>query len=220
MVSILRPGGYVLIEVSDFDFNMGALDYSAIWEEHVNYFSRSSLRRLLNQHKISVISEETANFSGQALIMIGQLGETLLPSSTIEYNDDQRSLVRSYGNRWASFCHHLRQFLLSFKKQGKKIAMYGAGNRACALINFVDLKSYLEFVVDDQKEKQGKFMPGSRLPILPPEALEARLIDLCLLAVNTENESKVISQHHQLGERQFVSLLPPSPLLPPFWKSL
>jgi hypothetical protein len=65
-------------------------------------------------------------------------------------------------------------------------------------------------------------MPGSRLPVLPGDALRERAINLCLLAVNAENEEKVISKHRTYLEQggQFVSVHPPSHRLPPFWSKV
>ena len=102
------------------------------------------------------------------------------------------------------------------------MAVYGAGARVNSLINFVGLGSYIEFIVDDQLEKQGLYVPGSNLPILSGDALEKYSIDLCLLAVNTESDEKAISKHPEFIKQggKFESVLPPSELLPHFWKCL
>ncbi len=78
----------------------------------------------------------------------------------------------------------------------------------------------MDCIVDDQLEKQGKIVPGSKLPIVPSVELEKRSIDLCLLGVNTECEDKVIAKHPGYVKRggKFVSVLPPSDRLPEFWK--
>jgi hypothetical protein len=90
------------------------------------------------------------------------------------------------------------------------------------LINYCGLAPHLECVLDDQVEKQGKFMPGSRLPVLAGDALGGEGIDLCLLAVNAENESAVIARRTDFvaGGGEFASFHPPSPRLPAFWKSV
>ena len=97
--------------------------------------------------------------------------------------------------------------------------MYGAGCRSNTLINFCELRPHLECVLDDQVEKQGKFMPGSRLPVVPGDVLTADGIDLCLLAVNAENEESVMARRAEFlaGGGEFASIHPPSPRLPEFW---
>ena len=89
------------------------------------------------------------------------------------------------------------------------------------MINFAGLSPYLEFCADDQVEKQNKFMAGSRLQVLPSKALEEHSIDLCLLAVNAENEGTVMAKHKEYCERggRFASVHPPSERLLPFWQN-
>ena len=114
------------------------------------------------------------------------------------------------------------RYLSVHQNAGGKVAVYGAGCRACSLVNFAGLAPYVEFVVDDQIERQGKYMPGSRLRIGPSEILENGTVDLCLLGVNAENESRVISRHQdylQNGGR-FASIHPPSERLLPVWSRI
>jgi hypothetical protein len=127
-----------------------------------------------------------------------------------------------YRERWPVFRNALIQYLRQHKEKGGKVAAYGAGARFCSLVNFLNLGPYIEFIVDDQPEKQGKYMPGSKLPILPGNALEEHSIDLCLLAVNAESEDKVIAKHPEFQKRggEFVSVLPPSDRLPHFWRQI
>ena len=76
--------------------------------------------------------------------------------------------------------------------------------------------------VDDQPQKQGKYMPGSGLPVLSSDALREGSVNLCLLAVNAENEEKVVGKHQAYLEQggEFVSVHPPSGRLPAFWTPL
>jgi hypothetical protein len=97
--------------------------------------------------------------------------------------------------------------------------VYGAGSRTFCLINFTGVAPFIDVILDDQAEKQHKYMPGGGIPILPGEELYSRNIAVCLLAVNEENEEKVIRKHErwtQSGGR-FCSILPPSSRLPLMW---
>lgn len=224
MCALLSPSGYVLIEVPNFDFSLAAPDYSAIWEEHVNYFTLETLSLFLAGAGIQVIHSETVLFSGQGLIVLGKYVEAPPAIPSHGYLEELQAKALAYRDRWPVF---RAAFIGYLRKQQKgsgngKVAVYGAGCRACSLINFAGLSPYLEFVVDDQPEKQGKCLPGSRLPILPGEALEKHSVDLCLLAVNAENEEKVIARHQVYQEKggRFASVLPPSDRLLPFWGSI
>lgn len=219
MSLILAKRGFVLIEVPNGTLTLTAPDYS-LWEEHVNYFTMDTLLEFLALGGIRVTHSETVLFSGQALIVVGEHSSSLLPTPAT-YLNEIRAQAIAYRDQWPEFRNRFIDYLRRYKEAGGRVAIYGAGARCCSLINFIGLGPFVEFVVDDQPEKQGKYMPGSHLPIVPGDELERRSINLCLLAVNTENEDKVLSKHPSLQEAnsQFASILPPSDRLLPIWKA-
>lgn len=221
MQEVLSPGAFVIFEVPDFSLNLDFLDYT-LWEEHVNYFTIETLQRFLENCGIQLIHNETFIFSGTALIALGKYNGRCLKSCDYPYLNKLREKVVKYSKHWPIFRESFIQYLRSSKKNGRKIASYGAGARSCSFINYLGLSAYIDFVLDDQPEKQGKFMPGSKLPILPGNTLEEQPVDLCLLGVNAECEDKVIAKHSDFVKRggTFVSILPPSKYLPDFWKEL
>jgi SAM-dependent methyltransferase len=218
LTQTLVPGGHVVIEVPDFACNLETLDYG-LWEEHVNYFTSAALHRFFAGLGIEVVHEETILFSGRTLVMVGRRVEGAAPS--VPTPADLLTSMARYLERWPVFRDALRDWLRQRAARGR-VAIYGAGNRASSLVNFSDTAEWIEFFVDDQTEKQGLFMPGSRLPILPSDSLHSAEIDLCLLAVNAEIETKVMARHESLVERggEFFSILPPSDRLPLFWSKL
>jgi len=215
---MLRPGAHVLVEVPNFGFNQDAPDYSAIWEEHVNHFTLATLTRFLADTGVEVLHNETAVFSGDILIALGRYTGSKVNAAAP--SAELRTKAFAYRDRWPGFGAAFHQYLAGERAAGQKIAVYGAGCRSCCLINYAGLRPHLAFAVDDQPEKLGRFMPGSRLPVRPSDALLQEGIGLCLLAVNAENEEKVISRHQEFVARggRFVSMHPPSPRLPAFWK--
>ncbi len=221
MRAMLRPGARVLAEVPDFGFNQTAPDYSAIWEEHVNHFTADTLTRFLNDVGVEVTGVETAIFSGQILIAFGRYtGQRIAPRPAAVAESREKALA--YRDRWPKFRAALHTYLDAEAQGGRKIALYGAGCRSSCLINYTGTAGHFAFAVDDQPEKQGKFMPGSRLAVRPSDALLQDNVGLCLLAVNAENEEKVIARHAEFLRRggRFASIHPPSPRLPAFWKQV
>jgi 2-polyprenyl-3-methyl-5-hydroxy-6-metoxy-1,4-benzoquinol methylase len=213
----LAPGGSVVIEVPDFLCNLENLDYT-LWEEHPNYFTLETLSNYLSLIGIRLRHHETTLFSGRTLIVIGEyVGSD--STDLIRPSNDRQQLVRSYQERWPEFTATFANMLKTHRDAGDKIAIYGAGARLCSLINFTDVGSYIECIVDDQKEKQSLYMPGAKLPIVPSDNLGKRDIKICLLAVNTESEDTVINKHSDYVNKGgvFYSVLPPSDRLPPFW---
>lgn len=233
---IITPGTLVLIEVPDFSVNLSTRDY-ALWEEHVNYFTRETLHQFLDMIGVKEIHYERFLFSGVGQVVLGRAESFAQVKSLFDnqpenarikdtqgdafsqQQDGLMKLIKEYAEDWEPFKKAMSDYFSLLVTQGKKIALYGAGNRTANFVNFIGLAKYIEFVVDDQLEKQGLFMPGSNLEILPSDALHASKIDVCFLGVNTENENKVIERHHAVsnGGIQFYSILPPSEHLIPFW---
>ena len=211
MISVehcLKDGGIFVIEIPDSSWNFEYMDYS-LWEEHVNYFTLSSLNNLLKKYDFGIIHHETTLFSGKALTVFAEKKSNIIG---FEYDLDNNNRWLFYGENWEIFKKKMCELILS----KNKVAIYGCGARSNTLVNFLGLENALCYI-DDQKEKQGFFVPGSKLEILPWD--DSWSNGYFLLGVNTENEMKVI-QNKTLNERQFLSILPPSRFLPDFWKDM
>lgn len=213
--ALLSPGGYIIIEVPDFSLNLAAPDYT-IWEEHLNYFTPETLGAFLEASGFEIIHRETVLFSGRAMIAIGRYGGKGSGVPVYQCPLPLSEEVLAYQHSWPLFRRAFRDYLASQRVKAGAICLYGAGSRASSLINFTGIAPYIDFVADDQPEKQGKYMPGSRLPILPSSALEKERPGLCLLAVNAECEEKVVKRHPDF-KGSFLSVLPPSEKLAPLW---
>ncbi len=215
---LLADNGYILIEVPNFKRCLESYNY-ALWEEHVNYFTMETMKWYLAQIGIKAVQEDIIVFSGEALFVIGRKTKDVKPDT--KYLESLLSLNQQYADRWSSFKDNFLQYLKTEKEKGKKIAVYGAGSSTFCLLNFLEVGGYVDLILDDQKEKQNLFTPGCKIPIVSGVELYSSNIDICFLAVNVENEHKVIGKHQKWvdGGGQFWSLIPPSDLLPPFWKS-
>ena len=221
MRAVLNDQALVLIEVPYFNCNLLWSDYS-IWEEHVNYFTENTLRNFFEMANIEVLHQDVTLFSGETLIFYGRYHENSLKyKNRYLSNDNEIELIEHYSNCADNFISDMESFLLDFKsEEGKKIALYGAGARATSFLNFLNLAKHIDFVLDDQVEKQDKFLPGESIPIISGKEINSRNIGLVLLGVNTEIEDKVIDKHQDFIDAggKFYSILPPSKKLPPFWE--
>lgn len=212
VADVLDDNGGVVIEVPDQTMNYDCLDYS-LWEEHVNYFTLNTLRNLCGRHGFHILHHETTLFSGKALIVFATKDKV---RDKTPVNADA-VLIAKYRDSWPIFKSEFRKYLENTKAP---VCVYGCGARSSTLINFLGIEDRLTCYVDDQKEKQGLFVPKSNLEIRPFDEDEIRGATI-LLGVNTENEHKVISKRglNDLSSKT-ASILPPSRLLPEFWKTM
>ena len=206
---ILKEDGKLIIEVPDASCNLETLDYT-LWEEHVNYFTLDTLKKLVSKYGFKVIHHEVTLFSGRTLTIFCEKCE-LNVSKNISKD---RTIIDYYGNNWNTYTSKLEDFL---KKQNKPIAIYGCGGRSSTFVNFTNIKDYIEVYIDDQEEKQNYFLADAKIPIVPWEEKYRNYI--ILLGVNTENEFKVINKR-SLSKENTYSILPPSSLIPEFWSEL
>lgn len=215
---LLSDNGYVLIEVPNFRRCLESFNY-ALWEEHVNYFTMETMKHYLSQIGVKTLHENIIVFSGEAILVIGRKTKDVKPD--LGYLNSLIAANINYAKKWQSFKETVLTYFRLEKAKGKKIAVYGAGSSTFCLLNFLDVSPYIDLILDDQKEKQDLFAPGCKLPIASGEELYKSNIDICFLAVNVENEHKVIDKHQKwvTAGGTFLSLIPPSELLPPFWNN-
>jgi len=205
---VLSDDGLLFIDVPDFAPGSAVGDVSVLWEEHVSYFTEPTLLALLARHGFEPLSAKKYNFSGGSLAVAARraAGTTTIPTGSSGVGKKFGELARKYGER-------LRPVLSRARAGGAQVAIYGAGCRACTFTNSQRMAELIQLSVDDQTERQGLFLPGTRIPIGSPEELKRSSTPLiCLLAVNQENEAKVSSRLREDIRRplHIVSIFAPS----------
>lgn len=202
-------GSYMLVEIPDSDVNFSQLDYS-LWEEHVNYFTHATLVGLMSRYGFSEVFTERFLFSGATL-------HTFFEFSSTRRRSDVYASVENEFSKFSHYCDMKEQWQFAIRDFCEKeypLAMYGAGGRSTNFIIWNGLIDYFTTVFDDQSEKQGLYLPGTELRVQPFEATKASV----LLGVATENEYRVLPRIE--SSNRVYSVLPPSSLLPNFWKDL
>lgn len=211
---LLSPHGYVVIEVPDCTRALEEHDYTTLWEEHIVYFTPETFHHCFAFIGLSLMRFECFPYPFEnSLVGIAQSEEKIIPSfpsESILEKEKYRAVAFSEG--LAEHRNKLKNFLSEFRRNQGNIALFGAGHLACTFINLLELKDHIEFVADDNPNKQGLFMPGSHLPILGSNALLERGVKLCLLSLSPESEDKVIQKNQVFVEHggNFSSIFPTS----------
>jgi SAM-dependent methyltransferase len=189
---ILKPSGIAEIEAPYLLDMLEHCEFDTIYHEHLCYFSLTALRHVFERNGLRIIRVKRLPVHGGSIRFTaacadGDVGEP--DSSVVEMLAMEHAAQVTDASCYASFAlktnqlrTKLRDLLSSLKSQGKSIAAYGASAKGSTLLNYFGLgRETIDFIVDRNTGKQGRFAPGSHLPILPPETLVARQPDYVVL---------------------------------------
>jgi hypothetical protein len=161
-----------MIEHSEFD---------TIYHEHLCYFSLTALVHLFDRHGLKALDVEQLPLHGGSLLLtVARAGATRTPTPAVARLLDRErargmnelAFYRGFAQRVLDLKDKLRELLDRLKKEGHRIAGYGAAAKGSTLLNTFGIGTEtLDFVVDRNTHKQGLHMPGIRVPISPPERL-------------------------------------------------
>ena len=221
---LLDMNGILVIEVPDSRTNMVGHDY-ALWEEHVNYFTPETLGAFLHAHGFEPIDSYVSLFSGVCLTVIARkvaelnLDATEKASLPTEELRTQTDSFHSWADQYEGFRTRVQDEIEMHSDAGQ-VVLYGVGSRSSNFINVMGLASLVSFAIDDQPQKQNRFMPSSGIPILSTAEASPRMREsevFALLGVNGENEDALLETSELLRSGTHASVLPPSGRLLKAW---
>jgi SAM-dependent methyltransferase len=208
--------GLVVIEVPNLRDLIDRLEFDTMYHEHLCYFTLTSLKPIFEAHDLTVRGVERLPVHGGSLrLFVSSQGgsdstvEELLAEEQAWGVDDPDRFVR-FREAVELLRSEVHQVVARLVSSGATVAAYGAAAKGVLLANACNLDAQLvRFVVDRNPRKQGKLLPGVRIPIEGPAALLERQPDYCLLfAWNVADE--IIEQQATYLERggRFVAPIP------------
>lgn len=213
LARLVKPTGCMVFEMPESTKFLGACDYSFVWEEHIAYFTASTLRRLIRHAGLDPWALKSYAYpledSLVALVRPGPTGEAADRPTAAELE-----IGADYGRRFAGTRERIRGNLQRLKREGKRVAVFGAGHLAVKFLNLFDLQELVCCVIDDNPHKLGLRMPGSGVPVRSSSVLIEEKIDLCLLSLSPESEKKVMAARQSYTDQggQFRSIFALSPI--------
>lgn len=207
---LAAPGGYVVFEAPACERVMEKNDFGGVWEEHVLYFTGETFKRMFSAAGLSLAEFKIyPYFLEDSLVGVARL----TPGAPKPILEDVLRKEIARARAYAQGLSQAREEFRGLLGPGSKAALFGAGHRSATFINLLGLKDLISFVVDDDPNKRGLLMPGSRLPILESSALCEKGVKLCLLNLSPESEAKVVKNNAPFLEQggKFVSIFADSP---------
>jgi SAM-dependent methyltransferase len=226
MKLLLKPQGVITMEFPHLMRLMEENQFDTIYHEHFSYFSFTTVEQVFASHGLTLFDVEELPTHGGSLRIYAR-----------HTDDDSQPIhprvtdlkIREQNAGFTQLTHYctfnetvkqtkrkLLQFLITAKTQGKTIAGYGAPGKGNTLLNYCGIgPDFLDYTVDRSPYKQGKFLPGTHIPILHPDKIAETKPDyLLILPWNLKDE--IMEQMSFIREwgGQFVVPIPEVRILP------
>lgn len=200
MKILLKPEGVITLEFPHLVKLVDEHQLDTIYHEHFSYFSMLSVTRCFEMHGLKVFDVEHLPTHGGSLRVYGAHVEDSskrISEAVIKLTDHEMNLGMNQLDYYSSFeakarrtKHQLLDFLIQAKREGKSIAGYGAPGKGNTLLNYCGIRAdFLDYTVDRNPYKQGRFLPGTHIPIHHPDRIQETRPDYVLiLPWNIKNE--------------------------------
>jgi hypothetical protein len=210
MKILLGPQGVITMEFPHLQRLMEENQFDTIYHEHFSYFSFLTAEKIFAAHGLTLFDVEELTTHGGSLRIYGRHTEDAskpIGPRVKELRTREESAGYTRMETYSRFAEQVKEtkrklleFLIHAKGVGKKIAGYGAPGKGNTLLNYCAIRTdFLDYTVDRNPYKHGKFLPGTHVPIYPPERIrETRPDFLLILPWNLKEE--IIKQNAFIRE--------------------
>jgi SAM-dependent methyltransferase len=192
MKILLKPEGVITMEFPHLMRLMEENQFDTIYHEHFSYFSFIAVENIFIAHGLTLFDVEELPTHGGSLRIYG-CHSTDATKQTSHRVSELRDLEKLAGfmtlDYYSVFAEQVKEtkrklleFLIDAKREGKSIAGYGAPGKGNTLLNYCGIRTdFLDFTVDRSPYKQGKFLPGTHIPIFHPDKITEMRPDYVLI---------------------------------------
>jgi 2-polyprenyl-3-methyl-5-hydroxy-6-metoxy-1,4-benzoquinol methylase len=217
---LLKPTGTLTLEFPHLLRLMERNEFDTIYHEHFSYFSVLTTQRILAAHGLTLFDVEELPTHGGSLRLYACRSENaareVQPSVARIIAEEEQAGLRSLEG-YEKFRRQVKQtklelveFLLRAAREGKTVAGYGAPGKSATLLHYCGIgKDWIEYTVDRSAYKQGRFLPGTRIPIYHPDRIrETRPDYVLILPWNIKDEIMQQMSHIREWGGRFVVPIP------------
>ncbi len=219
-VLLLKPTGVATFEFPHLLRLIADHQFDTIYHEHYSYLSLSAVSRIFERNGLRVVDIEELSTHGGSLRVFARRADSGLDAVSPAVTD---MLVREeaagmktkrayidFQEKAIEVKNDFVSFLIKAKRTGKKVIAYGAAAKGNTLINYSGVRpDLIPYVVDRNPAKQGKYMPGSRIPIVDESYIQAIKPDyVVILPWNLRNEITGQLDYIRAWGGQFVTAIP------------
>jgi nucleoside-diphosphate-sugar epimerase len=198
MLSLLGKKGTIIIEVQYLMNTLKDLTFDNIYHEHYNYWSLTSLVNFFNQFNAKIFRSEKVDTHGGSLrIYVKKDNKIEIESSVKKMLKDEENFgiknfktYQDFGKKVYKIRENVLKNIKKLKEKNKKIIGYGAPAKATTALNFFGISKEIDFIVEDNKLKHNKFIPGVKILIKSKSLIKNKNNTLLVLAWNFYNDIK------------------------------
>ena len=217
---LLKPDGIITIEFPHLLRLMEENQFDTIYHEHFSYFSFVTAEKIFEAHGLTVFDVEELPTHGGSLRIYGRHTENKglgITDRAREMHDREVQAgfmtmehYSAFGEQVKETKRKLLDFLINAKREGKIIVGYGAPGKGNTLLNYCGIREdFIDFTVDRNPYKQGKFLPGTHIPIHAPEKIDETQPDyIFILPWNFKDEIMQQMAHARTWGAKFIVPIP------------
>jgi nucleoside-diphosphate-sugar epimerase len=211
MLKLLSKNGKIIIEIQYLLNTLQDLTFDNIYHEHYNYWSLTSLIYFFNQFDARIFRAEKINTHGGSLrVYISKDKKTKIEKNVTALQKEEENFgikrlktYQKFGESVYQIKKNVTSNIKKLKKINKRIVGFGSPAKATTALNFFGLSNEIDFIVEDNKLKQGKFVPGVGIPIKNKSYIKDKNTTILVLAWNYFNEIK--KNNHDLSN-EFINI--------------
>jgi len=198
MFKLLNKNGIIIIEVQYLLNTLQDLTFDNIYHEHYNYWSLTSLINFFSQFDSTIFKAEKINTHGGSIrvyikkgkkVKIENSVKTLLKEEEV-FGIKEFNTYQDFGEKINKLKENVIKNINILKKNNKKIIGFGAPAKATTALNFFGISNQIDFIIEDNKLKHNKFIPGVLIAIKDKKSLKKKNALILVLAWNFYNEIK------------------------------
>jgi SAM-dependent methyltransferase len=179
---LLEPGGVLTMEFPHLVRLVQENQFDTIYHEHFSYFSLVAVERVFARHGLALFDVEELPTHGGSLRIYAQRADgggharaarvDELAARERALGVESRAYYQGFSEKVKETKRRLLEFLIAARREGRTVVGYGAPAKGNTLLNYCGVRGdFLDYTVDRSPHKQGKYLPGTRIPIRAPEAI-------------------------------------------------